>query len=75
MLQNFFTVLIIAFKVQYSIETSYYVSLVLCAYESQVRKSLKGVLFIEYFFSKHDVTDGTWVVMPRGFYVESLLLM
>lgn len=49
MLQNFFTILIIAFKVQYSIETSY-VPLVLFAYQSQVRKSLKGVLFIEYFF-------------------------
>lgn len=59
MLQNFFTVLIIAFKVQYSNETSYYVPLVLFAYPSQVRKSLKGILFVEYFFSKHDVTDGT----------------
>lgn len=59
MLQNFFTILIIAFKVQYSIETSCYVPLVLFAYQSQERKSLKGVLFIEYFFSKHDVTDGT----------------
>lgn len=33
--------------------------LVLFAYQSQVRKSLKGVLFVEYFFSKHDVIDGT----------------
>lgn len=74
MLQNFFTVLIIAFKVQYSIETSYYVPLVLFAYQSQVRKSLKGVYLLNTF-SKHDVTDGTRVVIPRGLYVESLLLM
>lgn len=55
MLQNFFTVLIIAFKLQYSTE----VPLVHFAYQCQVKKSSERVLFIEYFFSKHDVTDGT----------------